>query len=358
MIQNGKEKSSAGTGEYSVEELIEKAKSFYKYLKKHRLKTLAAGILCALLGIAVASFKKPIYVARMTFAIHQQKSSGGLGGALSSTMAMAALGGSSTGIYAGSNIIPFLSSRLMIQKTLLSTAEFENGKKQLLVNRYIKAKKLDAKWKKSKYAAVRNLAFYEDKPTNRTQDSVLGEIFNEFAHKTLSIDRLDKRTSLIVLEFSDKDELFAKRFVEKLTDNAMDFYIKSTTKKSQDNVDKLQRQADSVRGVIDRAISGVATSVDATPNANPLRQVLKVSSQRRMLDVETNRGALVEINKNLGMARIALTQDTPLIDFLDQPILPLDVMRLSKITGGVLGFLFGVGISVVFLTFKKFASKF
>ncbi len=115
----------------------------------------------------------------------------------------------------------------------------------------------------------------------------------------------------------------------------------------------MQKQADSVRLELNSAIYGVASSIDNNPNPNPSRQALRVPSQKRQVDVQANTAILQELIKNLELSRVALRKETPLIQIIDRPILPLKKDRVSKrnslLTGGFLsGF-----IVLAYLIFKR-----
>src|SRR5690606_19611836 len=130
---------------------------------------------------------------------------------------------------------------------------------------------------------------------------------------------------------SGKGELFAKAFVEQLLQNVKEFYTEVQTKKASENVTILKRHTDSVRILLNSAISGVALSTDANPNPNPAFQRLRVSSQKKMVDVEMNRAILTELIKNLELAEISLRKETPLFQVIDNPVLPLEKHKLGKI---------------------------
>ena len=98
---------------------------------------------------------------------------------------------------------------------------------------------------------------------------------------------------------------------------------------------------------------GVAASVDAFPNANPLKKSLNVSSQNKSVDVEIDRSALLQLSENLQSAKISLNQEMPLIDFIDTPILPLNKEKTSKIGGLLAGGFFSMVIGICILTIRR-----
>jgi len=93
--------------------------------------------------------------------------------------------------------------------------------------------------------------------------------------------------------------------------------------------------------------------MEANPNANPLAFSLRVPSQKRQIDVQANTAIYSEIVKNLEIERLTLRQETPLIQIIDSPVLPLKNDHLGKIKGLIVGFIIATMLSCVFLVIKK-----
>jgi len=181
---------------------------------------------------------------------------------------------------------------------------------------------------------------------SRTQDSIVTDIVKTFNDKYLSVDKPDKKLSIIEVSFMSKDELFARAFVLNLVQNVNNFYVQTKVKNSYQNVVLLQKQADSVKTILNSSISGVASAIDATPNANPAMLTLRVPSQKKQVDVQANTAIYSEIIKNLELSKISLRQETPLIQVIDQPVLPLYNNHVSIIKGLILGTVLGFFIAV------------
>jgi len=115
----------------------------------------------------------------------------------------------------------------------------------------------------------------------------------------------------------------------------------------------LQRQADSVRLILNSSLNGVASAIDAAPNANPLMSTLRVASQKRQIDVQANSAIYSEIVKNLELAKISFRQEMPLIQVIDKPVLPLTIDKTNKLKGALMGIIIGAFIAVVILVSKK-----
>lgn len=346
------EKLNNTDDEISLKELILKIKEWYQYLLSKWKIILIAGVIGGALGLTYAFLKKPLYTAETTFVLEDGDSGGGIGAyAGIASMVGLDLGGGGGGIFQGDNILELYKSRRMIQQTLLSKDTF-NGKPELLINRYIEFNQLKEKWEKK--PETENLKFTADAAQfNRTQDSVMGKIVADIDKNYLEVSKPDDKLSIIEVKVKSKDELFAKAFADHIVQTVNDFYIKTKTKKSAQNLAILQHQADSIKNVLFSGISGVASAVDANPNTNPAFQTLRVPSQKKQLEVQANGAAYQEILKNLEVAKISLRKDKPLIQVIDEPVLPLPMDKLGKAKGIILGgILFGF-VSLIFISIQK-----
>lgn len=342
--------------EVSLKDLFLQFGMWWHYLLSQWKIIVVAGILGGLIGVTYSILKKPTYIATLSFALQDEKSSGSLSGALGLASQFGIdLGGGGVGNeFSGDNLLELMRSRSMIEKTLLTPISI-NGKKQTLAEFYISFNKLRERWKgKSK---LENIHFLQDTDRSKftlTQDSILGVFHKTLVSKNLYVDKVDKKLSIISVRVNSTNELFSKYFAEVLTRVVSDFYIETKTKKGIQNVAILQRQTDSVRRMLNAAISGVAVSMDAAPNANPLLQTLRVPSQRRQVDVTANTAILSELVKNLEIAKMSVLQETPLIQIIDTPILPLEKDRVGKTVGLIIGGILGGFLAILIIFLKKF----
>ncbi|OIQ67921.1 hypothetical protein GALL_504970 [mine drainage metagenome] len=115
----------------------------------------------------------------------------------------------------------------------------------------------------------------------------------------------------------------------------------------------LQRQTDSVRAELNAAITGVAAANDNTFNVNPVQSVHKTPAAKRQIDVQANTAILTQLVANLEMAKVALLKETPLIQVIDKPILPLQKEKISKLKSLIFGGLLGGFLMVLILVFRR-----
>jgi Chain length determinant protein len=346
------EKSQLQNDEISLKELIEKGKDWYTFLLSKWKIIVFAGLIGASLGLAYSFIKKPIYTATLSFALEDEGGSGGGGiGSLASSFGFD-LGGSGGGAFSGSNLTELFKSRNMVEKTLLSPVTFE-GKQLSLAEMYIQNNEWREKWEKK--PKLKNLKFFPNtnrKKFTREQDSILGVIYESLSKKGLTVAQKDKKIDITTIEVASTNELFSKYFTEALASQVSDFYVTTKSKKARLNMMILQRQTDSIRGQLNGAITGVAVANDNTFGLNPAMNVRRAPSARRQVDVQANTAILTELVKQNEMAKVALRKETPLIQIIDRPILPLKKEKIGKLKGLVLGgFLFGfLGILSLIIT--------
>ncbi len=329
----------------SVSEMMAIFISGIRYIKVKWIPILIVSLFGAFAGFCYSFLQKPIYSATCTFVLEETSKMGGLGQyAGLANLAGISLGGGGGGIFEGDNILELYKSRLMIEKALLSEANFD-GKNELLIDRYISSYELRTKWKKKDQIDSINFNGNPEK-FDRKQDSIITDLVELFNKKVLNVSKPDKKLSIIDVNVNSKDELFSKEFTNKLVQTVNEFYIKTKTKKTFQNVQILQHQADSVKAVLNSSIGGVASAIDAEPNVNPLKLSLRVPSQKRQIDVQASSSIYSEIVKNLEISKISLRQEVPLIQIIDNPVLPLPNDRVTKIKGLILGFIFGAFLTL------------
>lgn len=338
--------------EISIRDVVSRLKHWYRFLLTKFKWIVMAGVMGGVLGISYSYFKKLTYIAECTFVLEEGESGGGLGEyAGLASMVGIDLGGGGGGVFKGDNILQLYSSRRMIEQTLLTIDTF-NGKQQLLINRFIDFNELQGKWIKKVDLSKLNF----NKPTSsfsRMQDSVINQLVIIINKNYLKVAKVDKKLSIIKVEFQNKDEAFAKSFTNNIVKNVNRFYVETKTKKSSENLAVLQNQADSVKAVLNNSIGGVAAAIDANPNLNPAFQTLRVPSQRRQIDVQASGAIYQEIVKNLELAKITFRKEKPLIQIIDEPVLPLESDRIGKLIGLIMGGGLGGGLIVLFLVIRK-----
>lgn len=324
--------------EISLKVLIEKGNDWFTYLFIQWKIIMLAAVLGATIGLVYSFIKKPIYMATLSFALEDEKGGGGLSGALGLASSLGFdFGTSGGGMFNSSNLIELFKSRKMVEETLLTPVNYE-GKKISLAEMYIQNKQWRERWEeKPKLMAIQFLPGINRKYYTRVQDSILGVIYKNLSNSGLTVAQKDKKISIINIDVSATNELFSKYFAEALAKHVSDFYIATKSKKARINMKILEKQTDSIRGELNSAITGVAVANDNTFGLNPSLNVRRVPSARRQVDVQANTAILTELVKQLELAKVTLRRETPLIQIIDSPILPLKVEKVGKLKGIIIG---------------------
>ena len=189
------------------------------------------------------------------------------------------------------------------------------------------------------------------------QDSLLQTISAELTKNNLVIVQKDKKVSIISLTVKTENELFSKLFCEQLLKETSDFYIETKSKKSKLNVDILQKQADSIRAELNSAITGVAAESDNVYNLNPAFNVKSSPSRRRQVDVQANTAILTQLVAQLELSKVSLRKETPLVQLIDRPILPLENDKVGKIKAFIIGWFLAGFLTILYMIVMQMHSK-
>ena len=344
------EKQQIENDEISLKELIQKIQEWIAYLKTQWKLIIGIAALGGIIGFAYASFQKPTYLATTTFVLEEDKGGGGgLGGAMGLASSFGFdLGGGGGGLFTSSNIIELMKSRLVVEKTLLNPVQIA-GKEISLADYYVKINKLKIK--------VTFPVNADRTKFSLEQDSILQTISAGLTKNNLVITQKDKKASIISLTVKTENELFSKLFCEELLNETSDIYIETKSKKSRLNVDILQHQADSIRAELNSAITGVATASDNVYNLNPAFNVKKTPGTKRQVDVQANTAILTQLVAQLELSKVSLRKETPLVQLIDRPILPLQKEKVGRLKSLIFGgFLAGFS-TVMYLVFGQLYRK-
>lgn len=338
--------------ELTLKDLLLKVSALLRYLLSQWRVIIAVAFLGAGIGLLASMYSKKVYVSELTFVLEDSKSSSlGAYSGLASQIGIDLSGGGSSGVFSNENIMGFLQSRLMVEKALLSPILF-NGKTISLADCYLEINNFREKWKEN--PAFKSFSFPYDKPRTtftRAQDSVLNDIFHRVLANDLTVEKADKKLSFISVQYRSSNEFFAKQFSQRLVQVATDFYVETKIKRAKINVDKLQEKADSIEALLNRKTYSTALAQDL--NMNPARRSAMVGVELDNRDKMVLQTMYGEILKNLEVSKMTMDQETPLIQQVDGPILPLPIEKLGKTKGVITGGFLGTFLIIIFLTLRK-----
>lgn len=287
--------------------------------------TLVITTITVLSSIGYFFWQKPAYEGVSTFILEEKSGSGsGLAGIASQFgIDISGISGGS-GIFAGDNILDIIKSRQIIEKVLLSNVDNKSNKPGItLADLFLEMLQWKKKWQHTD-PELATINFYGLTPqTTHTipQDSVLYLIYDKIIKKYVSVERLNKKGSIIRVSTQSTNPVFSKLLTERLVQETRKLYIEIKTANLQANVNRLEGRSDSLLTILNaRTFQTVnLQSLDANPAYRNASGQIEVSQR----DKSVAAAIYAEVVKNLEMSKIALSQQTPVIQLLDTPKYPL-----------------------------------
>ncbi|WP_192347337.1 exopolysaccharide biosynthesis protein [Algoriphagus sp. Y33] len=336
--------------QFTFREVTQNLSGWMSYFISQWKILILAGIVGIALGALVSIFKKPVFVASTSFVL-EDGDSGGMGqmSGLASLVGvnLGSMGGTS-GLFQGDNIMELYRSDRMLDEALLSPFD-EN---QLLIDRFIQFEKIDKRWASKVDIAAMDFSIPRENFTV-SQDSVVKEVAKLVREYQLSVTKPDRKLTIIKVTISSKDEAYAKVFNENLVENVNEFYRETKTKKTSENLDILQSQADSIRKILDASIGAFASATDRVPNVNPLLSSATIETKKRQIDVQATGAVYEEVVKNLEIAKVNHRNNSPLIQIIDFPRFPLERNEIRLVKGMVFGCIIGGLFTIFVLYFRR-----
>jgi hypothetical protein len=125
--------------------------------------------------------------------------------------------------------------------------------------------------------------------------------------------------------------LFSKALVK----NAIDLYLEIKVGKLMRTELELTQKKDSIRGLLDGSITTLAYETDLNSHTPLMRY--KTNQAKKQIDVEVLKSMYASVIQNLEMTKIQRAQEEPIIEIIDEPILPLSIEKFGKAKGMVIG---------------------
>jgi len=334
--------------EIQLKDIIIKLSEYKNYLLSKKFTIITVSGVFFMLGIifAVSDVKK--YTAELTFVVEDQQQRGGALGTMSGMASQFGfdLGGSSSTTFSQNNILEFLKSRGVVEAALMQNRKVDKTD-DLLIEHYLYLNKIKDYWKtKEDFNPV---SFHGI--LSQDNDSVSGNIWKSIIKDKLVVELQSNDANIITLSYCSVNEEFAKAFVEALIEQMSKMYITHQTAQASNSLSFLTSRSDSVFMELEIAEEEFANVKDIN------QRIVKASGRLKELQlmrrVEVLNAMYLEIVKNLEISKITLLNQTPIIQIIDKPLLPLQIEKKSKSTLGLLGFFLGGFLSLSFFVLRK-----
>jgi uncharacterized protein involved in exopolysaccharide biosynthesis len=332
---------------------------FFKYaLSQYKLFLIVCTITAAL-GLVYGKLQPHTYKATSTFIVEDKSGSrgGGLSGLASQFgIDVGGLTGGGAGLFDGDNILEILKSRAIIEKVLLTKIQEDIPQKnKTLAEFYLSFSSLGDRLN-SKGITLKSLNFTsidEKSKHSLIQDSVLYLIYKEI-DKGIIVEKKNKKSTIITLEASSSNPIFAKIFSESLLKKTSDMYIDIKTGNLSRSIERIQRKADS----LESSLTGIykkSFELDNNLkllNANTGIKLNTSSSEAATRDKTVSNTLYGEVVKNLETLKLSLINQTPVIQVIDGAKYPLFDQRTPARYFLLIGFAVGFVLSLFYIIFK------
>jgi len=316
-------------------ELVDRLGIWIQHYWKQRLRMAVYGFGTAVVGVLLAHFfREEKFESRITFAVEEKTAGmGGLSG-LANQLGLGLFGDAS--LFSADNLMLLLKSDRIIQNALLKPIPHRGDSSLFndwLLRNYPRAvQKGDVN--------LINVGKARDQYT-RVEDSVLTELTLELVEKGISLERIDRKASLINLMVISNDERWSLDLGNELLREATIMYMDLKVGKTRKHVQILANRVDSVERVMNSAVYQVADEQDQMLGF--VQAKTKVPRMRKEMEVQMLGTVYGELVKSYEMAKYALEREEPVIQIIDQPRLPLERYGKGRILFGLLfGFLGGL----------------
>ncbi len=338
--------------EFSFKKLLQDRLNDVKYIFRFKKTLSIVLILGALLGALTAWLWEPTYTARLTFVVDDSKSGGSAGGLASLAgqfgFNLDGLGGAS-GVLAGDNVQELIKSHKLIQQTLLTAYDSS----QTLADKYAAVNKLSKKWLKySTDGKVIRFPLHGIHDT-RIQDSLLHEMTTLILSGEFGIAKTDKKLGFFEVNTTMKDEKLAQLFCTRMIKQSTDFFISTKTKRLRNNVERLQHRADSIGQILNRKTYAASAANQSLLDLNPAYTTANADIEVKQRDKIVLTTIFSETVKNLESSKTMLAQETPTVQIVDEPELPLKKNKLKY----SIAILSGMLLSVILFSFYVLLSR-
>lgn len=352
------EQITDASDEISLKELLQKAGEWWQYLKTQWWKIAIVGLVGGGIGFVYAWMKPATYIAKTTFVLEDGKSgSSGLGGlaSLAGQFGVDVGGGAGGGLLSGDNILLYFKSPSLAREVLLT--QYDSSSNKSVADVYASVYKFTEGWGENEKIGKMNF------PPNRLsenytrlQDSLLQKMIDDIIKTQFTVSKTDKKAGFIDVTITMQDEALAKVYCERIVQLAVEKYINIKTQRQKATVDKLQVRVDSIANLLrQKTVSGASLQTSSsTMDINPLYKTgTAVAVETTVRDKTMLATIFASVTQNLEVAKFTLSQETPVIQIVDSPTLPLTKETMSKLKTTFVFSFISFFVFILFLVMKR-----
>ena len=324
----------SNTEEATLKDVIISIRDYTRELKKKFILISTVLIISIISGLVYSSIQKDKFEAVLSFIVEGQSE----GPNLSSISGMASqfgldLGGSSSSTFSQQNVIELLKSRKVIESTL-SKSCIVNNEEDILLNHYISINNM--------IEDGENISFFSS-----SKDSITNIIWKEIIDFKIDLSYQNDEANILNLTYTSTNSEFAKNFTELLVEEISQMYSHYQTEKTRNSLKNLELRSDSIFRELKNSERNLARVKDR--NLRVINASGRLDEIQYMRDVQVLNAIYLELIKNTELVKMNLLNETPIIQLIDVPVLPLEYSNRSSKLFWVFSFSFLGLFSVSFL---------
>ena len=332
--------------EIQLKDILIKLIDYRKYIQNKKRSIFLVSLLFFIIGFLYSLTSATEYNAELTFVVEDDAGSSATAFSGLANQFGFNFADSKASTFSQNNILELLKSRGVIVGALMQTAVVDDSQ-DLLVEHYLRINDLIDEHKMSKESLA--ISFADE--ISYFHDSILSVIWSTIVSENLVIERKSEKANIINLSYVSLNQKFAKEFVEKLINEMSKMYISHQTAQSNNTFEFLQERADSIFLELKIAEKEFAKVKDINQRIIKARGRLKEMQLKR--NVEVLNTMYLEIIKNLELTKMKLLSKTPIINIIDEPVLPLENDKKSNVFIGFFFGFFGGFLSLIYFLFRK-----
>jgi uncharacterized protein involved in exopolysaccharide biosynthesis len=300
--------------EATLKDVFLTIRDYKNELKRKLVLIISVVILFSLIGYIYSINQEDKYVATLSFIVEGDED--GLN--LSSLGGMASqfgldFGGGGSSSFSQQNVIELLKSRKIVEESLKKEYTI-SGKRYSLLEHYIINNNIIEDSSEIKFDGIYN-------------DSITNIVWRQIIDNKLEVSYQNDEANILNLNYSSVSSQFAKHFTESLIDEMSRMYSSYQTEKIRFTLNNLKSRSDSVFSELQRSERNLARIKDR--NTRVITASGRLDEIRYMREVQVLNTMYLELIKNTEIVKMSLLNETPIIQIVDTPILPLSIVKRS-----------------------------
>lgn len=306
----------SNTEEATLKDVIISIRDYTRELKKKFILISTVLIISIILGLVYSSIQKDKFEAVLSFIVEGQSDASNLSSlsGMASQFGLDLGGGSSSTSFSQQNVIELLKSRKIIESTL-SKSCIVNNKEDILLNHYISTNTM---------MKGREIVSFSSK----SKDSITNIIWRQITDSKLDISYQNDEANILNLTYNSTNSEFAKNFTELLVEEMSQMYSHYQTEKTRKSLKNLELRSDSIFRELKNSERNLARVKDR--NLRVINASGRLDEIQYMREVQVLNAIYLELIKNSELVKINLLNETPIIQLIDVPVLPLEYSNRSS----------------------------